>query len=181
MLRPKQRCFVDEYLIDLNATQSAIRAGYSPRTANEQSARLLANVSISHEIELALNKRSKKTQIDAEYVITALNEVAERCLQRKPVMEFDRTEKCMVQAEDEAGHGIWTFDSSGANRSLELLGKHLNIFNESQTFLLQIQAIPALVAQITDAINTAIDEGFTGDALKANIAEKLANLGGIGK
>jgi hypothetical protein len=42
----KQRRFVDEYLVDLNATQAAIRAGYSPRTAQEQSSRLLSNVMV---------------------------------------------------------------------------------------------------------------------------------------
>ena len=42
----KQQRFVEEYLIDLNATQAAIRAGYSAKTANEQGARLLANVSV---------------------------------------------------------------------------------------------------------------------------------------
>lgn len=42
----KQARFCEEYMIDLNATQAAIRAGYSPKTANEQAARLLANVSI---------------------------------------------------------------------------------------------------------------------------------------
>lgn len=50
MLKGKQQRFVDEYLIDLNATQAAIRAGYSEKTANEQAARLLANVSIKEAI-----------------------------------------------------------------------------------------------------------------------------------
>ena len=45
-LTPKQQRFVDEYLIDLNATQAAIRAGYSPKTAQEQSSRLLSNVMV---------------------------------------------------------------------------------------------------------------------------------------
>lgn len=52
-LTDKQKKFVEEYLIDLNATQSAIRAGYSPKTANEQGARLLANVSIQEAISKA--------------------------------------------------------------------------------------------------------------------------------
>ena len=46
----KQARFCEEYMIDLNATQAAIRAGYSPKTANEQAARLLANVSIQNRI-----------------------------------------------------------------------------------------------------------------------------------
>ena len=49
----KQERFVEEYLIDLNATQAAIRAGYSPKTANEQGARLLAKVSIQAAVSKA--------------------------------------------------------------------------------------------------------------------------------
>jgi phage terminase small subunit len=51
----QQQRFVEEYLIDLNATQAAIRAGYSERTANEQGSRLLANVSVSEAIAEAQN------------------------------------------------------------------------------------------------------------------------------
>ena len=74
-LTPKQQRFVEEYLIDLNATQSAIRAGYSEKTANEQGSRLLANVSISEAIAEAQNKRTEQTQIDAAYVLKRLVEI----------------------------------------------------------------------------------------------------------
>ena len=74
-LTPKQQRFVEEYLIDLNATQSAIRAGYSEKTANEQGSRLLANVSISEAIAEAQNKRTKQTEIDAAYVLKRLVEI----------------------------------------------------------------------------------------------------------
>ncbi len=49
-LTPKQACFVEEYLIDLNATQAATRAGYSAKTANEQGAQLLAKLSIREAV-----------------------------------------------------------------------------------------------------------------------------------
>ena len=52
-----------KYLIDLNATQAAIRAGYSPKTANEQGARLLANVSIAQTIQKAMQDREQRTEI----------------------------------------------------------------------------------------------------------------------
>ena len=65
----KQKRFCNEYLIDCNATQAAIRAGYSPKTANEQSARLLANVSIKTYIEEQLNKMTSKSVADAEEVM----------------------------------------------------------------------------------------------------------------
>lgn len=68
-LTEKRQRFVDEYLIDLNATQAAIRAGYSVKTANEQGARLLANVSIQEAISKAMAERSKRTGVNQDRVV----------------------------------------------------------------------------------------------------------------
>lgn len=68
-LTDKQRRFVDEYLVDLNATQAAIRAGYSEKTACEQSSRLLANVKVATAIQEAMKFRSERTQITADMVL----------------------------------------------------------------------------------------------------------------
>lgn len=76
-ITPKQQRFVDEYLIDLNATQAAIRAGYSPKTANEQGARLLVNVSISAAIKEAQQERQKRTLVTQDDVIRGLLTEAE--------------------------------------------------------------------------------------------------------
>lgn len=73
-LTPKQEAFVREYLIDLNATQAAIRAGYSARTANEQGARLLAKASVSQAVAEAKAERAEKTRINAEWLLTRLAE-----------------------------------------------------------------------------------------------------------
>ena len=59
----KQARFCEEYMIDLNATQAAIRAGYSPKTANEQAARLLANVSIQNRIAQLQAEQSRRTGV----------------------------------------------------------------------------------------------------------------------
>ena len=74
-LTPKQQRFVDEYLIDLNATQAAIRAGYSEKTARSIGQRLLTNVDIQKAIEEAQSKRAEQTQIDAAYVLRRLVEI----------------------------------------------------------------------------------------------------------
>ena len=58
-MNDRQRKFITEYLVDLNATQAARRAGYSERTANEQGSRLLANASIKAEIDRQLQKCSE--------------------------------------------------------------------------------------------------------------------------
>jgi phage terminase small subunit len=68
-LTPKQAAFVCEYLIDLNGTQAAIRAGYSAKTANEQAARLLAKVNIAQAVAEAQAERAAKCDIDAAWVL----------------------------------------------------------------------------------------------------------------
>ena len=75
-LREKQQRFVEEYLIDLNGTQAAIRAGYSPKTANVQAARLLTNVSIKMEIDKAIAERSRRTGVTQDRVIDELAKLA---------------------------------------------------------------------------------------------------------
>ncbi len=68
----KQERFVEEYLIDLNATQAAIRAGYSPKTAQEQASRLLSNVMVQQAIAKAMAERSKRTGINQDRVLREL-------------------------------------------------------------------------------------------------------------
>ena len=74
-LTPKQSTFVDEYLLDLNCTQAAIRAGYSKRTAYSQGQRLLKNVEVRRHLEAALKARSERTQVDADMVIDELRKI----------------------------------------------------------------------------------------------------------
>ena len=71
-LTPKQQRFVEEYLIDLNATQAAIRAGYSEKTAKSIGQENLTKPDIQKAIEEAQNKRQEQTQIDAAYVLKRL-------------------------------------------------------------------------------------------------------------
>lgn len=71
-LTVRQRTFVSEYMIDLNGTQAAIRAGYSPRTANEQSTRLLAQVHVADAVARAKADRAKRTGITADRVLREL-------------------------------------------------------------------------------------------------------------
>lgn len=71
-LTPKQQRFVEEYLIDLNATQAAIRAGYSEKTAQEQSSRLLSNVMVQEAVQKAKNKLSERTELTVDMVVQGL-------------------------------------------------------------------------------------------------------------
>ena len=76
-LTPKQQRFVDEYLIDLNATQAAIRAAYSPKTAEQQGFQLLKKTSVSEAIEQAQKERQKRTLVTQDDVIRGLLTEAE--------------------------------------------------------------------------------------------------------
>ena len=75
-LTDKQRTFVAEYLVDLNATQAAIRAGYSAKTANEQGARLLTNVSVAAAIAEAQAERAQRTEISQDRILDELASIA---------------------------------------------------------------------------------------------------------
>lgn len=107
-LTPKQERFVEEYLVDLNATQAAIRAGYSEKTANEQGARLLANVSVQAAIQKRRQDRERRTEITQDYVLKKLKEI---------------TDRTASDAQDSA------LRYSNKIRALELLGKHLGMFD----------------------------------------------------
>lgn len=140
-LTPKQEAFCREYLIDKNGTQAAIRAGYSPKTANEQASRLLADVNIASRVRELREEQEQRTEITADFVIQSLKEVALRCMTNKPVMEWDYEAKELVQKVDENGQGVYEFDSQGANRALELLGKHKGIFevdNKQKQAVIQV-------------------------------------------
>lgn len=124
-LTDKQTAFVREYLVDLNATQAAIRAGYSERTASRIGPQLLGKTGVREAIEKAQAKRARRVEVTQDYVLSNLVEVVERTMQRAPVL--DRKGE---QVTDEEGRAVWTFDAKGANRALELLGKHLGIFTD---------------------------------------------------
>ena len=124
-LTDKQTAFVREYLVDLNATQAAIRAGYSERTASRIGPQLLGKTCVREAIEKAQAKRARRVEVTQDYVLSNLVEVVERTMQRAPVL--DRKGE---QVTDEEGRAVWTFDAKGANRTLELLGKHLGIFTD---------------------------------------------------
>jgi phage terminase small subunit len=112
--------FVDEYLKDLNGTQAAIRTGYSAKTANVQASRLLTNANIKAAIAAAQAKRAEAAQIDQQWVLTRLIEVAERCMQAN-----------QPTGRDGEPLGEWKFEHSGANKALELIGKHLGMFTDN--------------------------------------------------
>lgn len=129
-LTDKQELFCQEYLIDLNATKAAIRAGYSEASAYSIGSENLRKPELRARVAQLMDERNKRTLVHQDFVIDNLVEVSQRCLQKRPVMVFDPVDKEMVQKKDSEGRDVWEFDSSGANRALELLGKHLKMFTD---------------------------------------------------
>lgn len=137
-LTPKQQAFVREYLVDMNGTRAYLRAGYrcSEEVARRNASRLLTNADVAAAIQAARAEREEKTKINAEYVLRGAAELFERCMQKVPVMVFDRESKEYHQeqalVEDPATgerrmEGVWRFDATGAAAALNILGKHVDI------------------------------------------------------
>src|SRR5690349_10235637 len=136
-MNAKHARFVEEYMVDRNATQAAIRAGYSPRTARAQGSRLLTNADISAAVEAAEKAIVERTKVTQEYVVETLTEVVERCMERAPVMVRDPNDgRKWIQKTDDDGNHVWQFDAKNAVAGLNLLGKHLGIFTDKKEITL---------------------------------------------
>ena len=139
-LTPKQQRFVEEYLIDLNATQAAIRAGYSEKTAKVIAAQNLSKLNVQEAIEEAQSKRAEQTQIDAAYVLRRLVEIDQMDvldimddqMKIRPVNEWPKVwRQYVVNLENlELSDGEGCFKKikwPDKVKNLELLGKHVSV------------------------------------------------------
>lgn len=127
-LTDKQKRFVEEYLIDLNATQAAIRAGYSEDTAYSQGQRLLKNVEVKAAISEAQNKRAERVNVTQDDVINGLLEVIAISMGKQKITETElsKADGSIVPVDVEKS----CFEPHAANKALELLGKHLGMFKD---------------------------------------------------
>lgn len=144
----KQKRFIEEYLIDLNATQAAIRAGYSPDTAKAIGSENLTKPDIRAQIDRAMAERSKRTGVNAERVIQELAKIA--FVNATEVIDpKTATVKEDALPEDTAAIQsvkVKTFGEDGLEReikmadkikALELLGKHLGMFQNNVNVTLE--------------------------------------------
>lgn len=148
-LTPKQRMFVKEYLIDLNATQAAVRAGYSEKTATAQSSRLLTNVNVSDAIQEAMRNRAERTEITADMVLRELGKIGFADIRKlftetgilRPINELDDdTAACLSSVEittrkvrggdDDETEEVSKVRMWDKRAALVDIGKHLGMFNE---------------------------------------------------
>jgi phage terminase small subunit len=157
-LNDRQARFVAEYLLDLNATQAAIRAGYSPASARTQAADLLTNPNIAAAIAEAQAARSRRTEVTADRVVLELARVAFGDPRRviswgpggvrlRPSAELADEEAAIVAevgettTKDGGSLRLKTVDKLGA---LRLLGQHLGLFLERR----QVEATTIVVTRL---------------------------------
>lgn len=145
-LTAKEAAFVREYLIDLNATQAAIRAGYSAKTANVQADQVMQKPRVKAAVDAAIAKRSQETEIDAAWVLKRLALEADADLADlyfengaiKPVSEWPKIWRQglvagveHVEVKDAEGNAtgdvVVKLRLSDRVRRLELIGKHIRV------------------------------------------------------
>jgi phage terminase small subunit len=141
-MTPKQERFVEEYLVDLNATQAAIRAGYSARTAREIGRENLDKPDIQAALQTAFAARSKRVEIDQDWVVRRLARIADLDLRKlftedgvlRPIHELPEdvagaiASVHVVKRKGEAeGYRVRLPDRI---RALDLLGRHLGMFRD---------------------------------------------------
>ena len=140
-MNEKQEIFIREYLKDFNGTR-AYKAAYpdcSDESARRTASRLLTNVDIQKAIREQADKRLEEVEIDVAYIVNNIKEVTERCMQKAPVMYFDKIDKEWKQEKEivytadgtRVEQDVWTFQAGNALKGLELLGKYKSIFSEN--------------------------------------------------
>jgi len=143
-LTKKQKAFVQEYLIDLNATQAAIRAGYSTASARQIADENMSKPDIKNAIEKALAERSKRTGVNADRIVQELAKIA--FINPTDVINMDEaTVKGEANRDDTAAISsvkVKTIPTDDGNitereiktydkiKALELLGKHIGMFTD---------------------------------------------------
>lgn len=116
-MNDKQKLFAKEYIVDLNSTAAAIRAGYSEKTARQIGSKLLTKVDIQEYIQELMDKRSQKVEINAEDILNDILDTRNTC-------------KDNMMVEGEYGVYIDNTALNGRNKANELLGKHLKLFTD---------------------------------------------------
>lgn len=124
-LSGKYELFCQQYVIDYNGTQAAIRTGYSENSARQQSSRLLAMPEILTRIRELQAEQVERLAISQDYVMLELLDSYKCCRAPSPVLRYDPATGEMEET------GVYQFDSKGALRALELIGKHLGMYQKA--------------------------------------------------
>lgn len=122
-LTDKQERFCQEYLIDLNGTQAAIRAGYSESSAGQIAEQNLKKLEIQERIKVLQEQIALRLEVSQDWVLKRFKDISDRCMTAEPVMIRDEDGNIVESGE-------YKFDSSGANKATEAIAKHLGFFEK---------------------------------------------------
>lgn len=197
-LTKKQAIFVEEYLVDLNATQAAIRAGYSEKTADRTGPELLGKTCVGEAVALRMKDREARTQITQDKVLREIARIA--LADPRKVMSWGPAGVVLVASEDlsEDDAAIVaevseSFTENGRTlrvkmgdklRALDMLGRHLGLFKEKIELsgTVKTQPVPVDLSQLSDhelesiaaiALKLAASGGGSGDG---GVGEASAGL-----
>lgn len=129
-LKPQVKRFVQEYLIDLNGKQAAIRAKYSERTAASQASRLLRDPEVKAYRDALLQEQFDAIGVTRHSIAAEVWGIYQKCCQKEPVLEWDGA------AREWVASGEWQFNVKGALKALEMLNNmlpQLKTEDESET------------------------------------------------
>jgi phage terminase small subunit len=128
MINDKQKSFCHSLLKHKFNQTKAYREAYpdckSDNAARAAAPRLLANVSVQEYLSTLTEKLEKEELITEKEIIEDLKTLKDRCMQKEPVVEWDKDSKEYVNS------GEWQFKENGANKALELLGKYRGMFTD---------------------------------------------------
>lgn len=195
VMTPQKQRFVEEYLIDLNETQAAIRAGYSAKTAYSQGNRLMKDVEVETAINEAMEERSKRTEITADRVLQELAHIAFDDI--KNYLSF-RTEKTLIDYDENGkpiigykqvieimdsdtidtrnisevsinAKGVFTFKQYCKDVALVNLGKHLGMFTDRKEIEIGNKTLDAM------AMNIPLSEKLAAIKLAAAAIDEITD------
>lgn len=173
-LTPKQSRFVDEYLVDLNATQAAVRAGYSAKTAGQIGDENLKKPQIAKALSDRMKHREQRTQVDADYVIKRLQEIDQMDvfdilnddMSLKPISQWPRTWRLSISGidlselvmggeseQDRTVRLLKKIKWPDKVKNLELLGRHFGIFNDKLDVSGQVSVVDRILMARKRAAN----------------------------
>jgi phage terminase small subunit len=171
----KQKRFCEEYMIDLNATQAAMRAGYSPKTANEQGARLLAKVSVQKYLQEQAQTLSEKATLASESVLKRFGKIAfsdirtyfDKNGKLKPIHELDDDAAAAIASIEV--EELWV--GNGKSRTQVGVVKKIRFFDKIRA----LEAINKMMGwNAAERVQHEVGESFLDLLKKTSVDSKTA-------
>lgn len=114
-LNPQYRKFVQEWMVDMNATRSAVAAGYSEKGAAQTASRIMRRRDVQAYRDALMAEAFDAIGVTRHSIASRVWEIYERCMQKKPVMEWDSVSREWIES------GVWQFDTKGALKALGMM------------------------------------------------------------